>query len=504
MPSIDFSKYQTNSQTPASNTGINFSNYGTTSPQKNSTGSPTDQQLQQNQANDTSNSLGLTSLGRTVLKPVVGFGNSIAGALSNILPKSWTGVGNVEKSQTDYTKDTMNLVNLIKDRRSRGMDTSSLETALKNEVTPAQWKDLYPSITKNAKQVVGEAAGTGLLALSGGGLSAGGAAESGVLAASKAAIPSLTRTIAAGATYGAVGGASNAMQDNKSGGNIAKDSLIGAGIGAAAGGAAYGFGKLLESAGNKVLNVAIKPSLADTQDGFSIDTIKKYDLGGSLSTINTKTQNRLNDLTQQLRTKLSDSDATIDLADVYDKTVSDISSNQMKTFGSNTSMDNAIEQLQNEVLKVNPSGKISIPDAQLVKQGAGGMGAWQFNRTDPDATARESVYNAFYKNIKQAIEDGSPDGVKEINKQISELIPVANAVIRRIPVAARNSSFSLPQIVALASGIVNPHTLPITVAAMGQAEGSVGNILSKYAGPAIINQSAKVGAATGFGTSRLQ
>lgn len=465
------------------------------------TGSPTDSQLQKNEFDSTSQAAFGDGLAKKVMSPVVGFGNSIAGAASNVLPKSMTGIGDMEKSQQDYGKDTTNLLNIIKDRKSKGMDTSSLETALKNEVTPAQWKDLYPSITKTKKQVIGEAAGTGLLAMSGGGLTAG--VKSGVMAASEAAIPSLTRTLAAGATVGGVGGVSNAMQKNESNKDIVKSGLAGATIGAATGGLAYGFGKLLENAGSKILNTVIKPSRADINDGFSMDTVKKYDLGGNLSTIYDKTEGKLNDLSKQLREKLADSDSSIDMANVYDYTVASLSKKQLQNFGHNTSIDTALEQLQNEVLNVNPSGELSIPDAQLVKQSAGRMGAWQFGVKDPAATARETVYNAFYKNLKIEIENKSPAGVKEINRQLGELIPVANAVLRRIPVEARNSALSLSDMVSLTGSIIDPSAGILSAISLAQKSGTAGNLISKL-GTQAVKQSAKIGAASGFGTSKLK
>jgi len=77
------------------------------------------------------------------------------------------------------------------------------------------------------------------------------------------------------------------------------------------------------------------------------------------------------------------------------------------------------------------------------------------------------VYNAFYNNIKVAIEDNSPAGVADINQRISQLIPVQNAVIRRIPVAERNGAISLLDMIGMVGSIAHPAALIPTAMEMG-------------------------------------
>lgn len=313
----------------------------------------------------------------------------------------------------------------------------------------------------------------------------------------------LVPTIASGALTGGISSAVDAASNDKStAGDITKAGLTGAAAGAATGGLSYGFGKLLEGAGSKIFNTIIKPSQADIKDGFNIDTVKKYDLGGSLSKMYEKTESKLNELSTQLRAKLSSSDSSIDMNKVYEDTVSSLSKDKLKSFGSNTSVDGVVEQLKNEIAHVNPSGTMSIPDAQVVKQASGRMGAWQFGTNDPNATARETVYNAFYRNLKEAIEKESPEGVKEINKQIGELIPISNAVIRRIPVASRNSAISLNDMVGLVGSIIDPKAAISLGLSFAQKSGTAGNVLTKVA-PSIINQASKIGGASGYGFSKL-
>lgn len=317
-----------------------------------------------------------------------------------------------------------------------------------------------------------------------------------------AAPTSIASAVGQGALYGGIGGAGQgavnssgaAIPTGKDIQGIAKTGAIGSVLGGAISGATSIIGKLLESAGNKIINTAIKPTKADIEDGFDVKTITDNNLGGSLSTMYDKTEAKLNDLTQQLNTKLAGSDATVDLNDIYDQTVHSLDDNSLKSFGSNTSVGNALKQLHGEIQNVTDDGDLTIPQAQLVKQASGKYGAWQFGMNDPDSTARQTVYNAFYNNLKISIEDNSPDGVKEINQQLSKLIPVQNAIIRRIPVAERNSALSLTDMITLTASMFNPSALAALGLSLGQKEAAVGNILSKL-GPAVSAGASKIGSA---------
>lgn len=373
--------------------------------------------------------------------------------------------------------------------------------------------------------------------------------------------------IGLGAGLSAVGGAGQAATQTSNSaiptgqdlGQTAKGGLIGGVVGGAISGATSLLGHLLESTGNKIQMSAIKPSQADIKDGFSMDTIKKYDLGGSLSDVYNKTQAKMDELSQQLSEKLSQSSAPasdlgqsflnntkmqlesegntalanqigkidpsqitshadivdavknipgaaenqtvqnwintskqlfdfnaekatpVDLNQVLKNTQNMLDTNNLKSFGSNTSVSSAVDQLKNEISNISDDGKLSLVDAQTVKQAAGRMGAWQYGMNDPASTARETVYNAFYNQLKTAIENNSPEGVQRINKQLSELIPVNNAVIRRIPIAARNNALSLGDLITASASILNPKALVGLGASYAQNSGTIGNLLSKLA-----------------------
>ena len=171
---------------------------------------------------------------------------------------------------------------------------------------------------------------------------------------------------------------------------------------------------------------------------------------------------------------------------------------KLKHFGSNTRIINALNNLAVEIGNLD-STVLSIPDAQVVKQASGGLGAWQFGKVDPDAIASEKVYNAFYRNLKTVIEDLSPPGVENINKQLTELIPVQNAIIRRLPVADRNAVLGLTDFIGLTASAFEPRALGVTLLNLLSKSGTFLNALSKTAEPA-----RRFAAPVGAGVSAIQ
>lgn len=302
---------------------------------------------------------------------------------------------------------------------------------------------------------------------------------------------SIAKSIGLGATQGGSIGAGKAASENQSTQEIARQAGIGGAVGGTFAGVTSLVGKFLERAGDKIQYSIIKPTKADIEDGFKIDTVKKFNLGGSLTNVLTKTESTMDDLSRQLNDKLATSDQHINMNSVLEKTIAKLNGNKLTSFGSNTSQETAINQLKSELSQIGTD--VTIPEAQIIKRASGHYGAWQYGMFDPDSTARQKVYNVFYNEMKKAIEDSSPPGVREINKQMSELIPVLNAAIRRLPIAERNNALSLTDIIGLVGSAVEPRALGVTMINLLSKSGTVGDILSRV-GPRIGNAAPVVGA----------
>lgn len=237
-------------------------------------------------------------------------------------------------------------------------------------------------------------------------------------------------------------------------------------------------GKGLEATGQKIQQSVIRPSIADIKDGFKIENVAKYDVGGSLPETVAKTQVKMNELSQQLKAKLTATDAKIDINETLAETARRLGEDKAGTFGDNAALDRVLDQMADEVLR---TGNIQhdLVSANNIKRAAGSKGAWAYNRPEPDASAVEKAYTTFYSVLKEQIEKASPEGVKEINQQLSELITIQNAALRRLPVEQRNNVFSLTDSIGFLAAAFDPKVLLMVGASKAAKSGKVGDILTK-------------------------
>jgi len=242
-------------------------------------------------------------------------------------------------------------------------------------------------------------------------------------------------------------------------------------------------GKSLQSAGERIQFSTIKPTKVDMDNGFDLANVYKHEVDGSLPQVLEKTDKKLSELSQQLSDEIaSDPSAKVNLLDAIAKTEQELTQNKVKNFGRNSGISKAIENYVSELEAVaDPSGMVSISDAQHIKRSVGKDGAWQYGMRDKDAIANETVANSLYTNIREAIEQAAPEGTRlhEINKQISELIPIEQAAIRRIPVAARNEAFGLKDMIGAAAALTNTHAWPLLAANFISKNPTAGKIMRK-------------------------
>ena len=349
-----------------------------------------------------------------------------------------------------------------------GKESKDLITGVeKGTATPEQYQaysEIYGSMPTH-KEVLG---GAGKMALTLGTVGSGG----------------IGRSLIGRTVEGGVLGASFTALDNIQKG---EDALKNVGIGAAVGstipvvGTALtrGLGRFSSNIAQKIESTLIKPTKVDLEDGFKIANIQKYGITGNLTQKLQKVEQKLSDLTQQLRGKIGRSDAVVDLNDIADKTAKAITQNKAKGFGNLAGIKRAVKGMADEIELYSKNGLVDLTEAQVIKQAAGKKGSWVFGFVEPDAKATEMVYSKFYRIIKEEIEKKAPQGVKEINKQISDLIPISHAIIRRIPVAERNNALSLTDVITGGFAIGNPKAIGLFALNRALKSGGVANLLSQ-------------------------
>lgn len=242
--------------------------------------------------------------------------------------------------------------------------------------------------------------------------------------------------------------------------------------------------------GTQIINRAIKPSIQDAKNGFKIENIKKYDVGGSLSTSLTKTTNKLNEFSSQLDDKLATSDVTIDISRAFKETADELKNKKSLIFGQVRDVNAGIDDLASDLQDFQKAFDGELDDFTQVpiriannqiKRGAGTKGAWVYGKIDKNAEAIDKVYSVFYNKLKKQIEEVGPAGIKELNKAMHELIPIQSALLRRIPVADRSNIVGLESSMALLGSVFDPRALAVFVPSYLSKKAAFGNLLTTAA-----------------------
>jgi hypothetical protein len=273
--------------------------------------------------------------------------------------------------------------------------------------------------------------------------------------AAKTASPIIKAGVGAATEGVAAAGVTAAQQGTTE--NILPAALTGAALSAAIPAALKLGGKL----GKKIESVLIKPTKADIEGGFKVENVFKYKLGGTLEQTLKVSQEKLDNLTamaKQLRTGGN----PVDLNKALTDTARDLAAMAPRNQGMNQQILNALKKEADELdMLVNaghiqPNGAAAVDVAHEVLQSVGERGAWTYGFRDPDSVAAEKVANIFYTKLKNQILGAVPNGtaLAEVNKAMTDIIPIKQAIIRRIPVEARNQAMHLSDIVFLSNGSI--------------------------------------------------
>lgn len=255
-------------------------------------------------------------------------------------------------------------------------------------------------------------------------------------------------------------GASATAVSSAQHGNAGAEELVTGGASAGTGLVAQGLGKALGPLGRRVEESLVKAHTRDYQDGFNVANIYKHKLGGTLSQTYDKASAAIQKYGEELKSYLNISNQLgrkVNLLDELNGVAADLEGKASKTFGQNADIRRALEKLREDPLfqKIGPDGTIDLSTANEVKQAVGGLGAWL---TGPkgqvmgaDDRAMETVANALYDRLKKAIEQQAIGPIRVINQKLSEVIPIRQAIIRRIPVEQRGNVLNMGDLLALSS-----------------------------------------------------
>lgn len=244
--------------------------------------------------------------------------------------------------------------------------------------------------------------------------------------------------------------------------------------------------------GQRIERALLKPSVASLEGQSEKELVKKiyqYDLGGTLGQTYDKVQAKIQQASDALRGVLKTSSAQgagVSLNRIAKDVEGDYLDNPQAKAAVSRILDHVEFGLNRQKITAG-TGVLDLADANVAKQAVGDMGAWLHDlrgNTVSDADkVTEDVANKFYGRLKTEIEQNATGPVKAYNKVISDLLPIRQAIIRRIPVADRANVLSMADMLGLSA-----HTLGLSLANRLLNSGLAANLLVK--GGALTNTAA--------------
>ncbi len=228
--------------------------------------------------------------------------------------------------------------------------------------------------------------------------------------------------------------------------------------------------KFFKEGGEKIQTTIIRPGPKDTAGGFKISHVQKHKLGGTLEQTESKLNKTLSEKSEKMFGMIKETDQPVDMSSVFSDVEDKIFAGRGKLLSKFEMKDEALSKMFDKFIDIaddvtEGTGLISAENAQLWKQAAGHQGAWLHGTREVEQEAAERLYNALYISLKEHIEKVAPSGLKEINKEISELLSIKQAIMRRLPVEARNNVIPLSQLIPAVGAASARRFTPLAISA---------------------------------------
>lgn len=224
----------------------------------------------------------------------------------------------------------------------------------------------------------------------------------------------------------------------------------------------------VRGAADRVQQTVLRPRQGDWNAGFELADVAKHGVQGSVDEVIAKSQAKITQAADQLRALIKegkDGGARVNLYAALDAAKAKLAKE-----GSADLVSKA-DPIFNEFrtwakVEANREGKnrigsVDLLKAQEFKQMMGAHGAWEKtaasrNMGIPMAEKYQSrAAQAVYMALKDEIEKAAPEGIKEINKTLSDLIPIRNAAAYRKIVQDRNNPISLTDVLSGMTAVGN-------------------------------------------------
>ena len=258
--------------------------------------------------------------------------------------------------------------------------------------------------------------------------------------------------------------------------------------------------------------------MPEFKKGAANKMFTKYEVFGNAKKVAPQWQQKIDDITgsmsKQLKAQADNPENYSSVDEVFGQAENTIKNSKYSNTEKARSLQ-SLQDLRDEFNTAYPDGKISVLDAQKEKIGVGKKGDWiavrGAMRANRDASADVQAHNALYDGLKKTVENkGGPD-IKEMNKQLSEIIPMERSASKRILVEDRKHFIELDDflggihaVASAASGNLAPAAIVaaniaskspnVARAIYGVSKGlkKTGEFLSPSKNPAVLKKAAEI------------
>ncbi len=230
-----------------------------------------------------------------------------------------------------------------------------------------------------------------------------------------------------------------------------------------------GIADALQNAASRNLNIELRPGQTGANLGYDAENALKHDITGSVREIAEKSKAKLDELNKQARELGAQSNETVSISDLINTARKSFS--QKGNVHDYEKISGLLDELENTYKNAYGSDFISIPDAMDLRTQIGDKTAFVGRRdamgvkADPDADWKEQVFNKLYGEIKGQLHQKVGPELKVINQAQTEIIPIRQVALRRLPIAESN----------LRAGLMDAGTAAIGTAAGAMAPGNEGD-----------------------------
>ena len=239
-----------------------------------------------------------------------------------------------------------------------------------------------------------------------------------------------------------------------------------------------------------------------------MDDAARYNLIGSSDHTIEHGEAQLKQAATELRNKLNEGDAAgkkVNVNRLIDEVVNDAMTNRSKSliYGSEDEIADIANHFRGRAKFIQKEGNLDLLDAQDYKQWTGTESDWPeharsqgWASTKKDDAVAEFA-ESLYSKVRQAIEDESPAGIRQLNQKISEIAPIVQAAKYRANVGGRNNFISLNNMIGLSAAAMG-HAGAVIPLALEQASktpgfwGLVSRIAKKMRGSGVLEPEADI------------